>query len=718
HREFAIMDGVKPALKGPPPGFSPFVPRAARTEDAAAAARRLTREERLFSRDLSWLQFNERVLSEAADPTVPALERLRFCTIVSSNLDEFFMVRVAEVAAIARRYPRSRFADGLTAAQTLAQIRERVLQQKARQAVVLAGVIEALRADGIQILADFPDESRDAQIEERLPRLYIAMRRSSEPLPVLRSNRIHVFVRFPGEYAVLSIESREARLIELPATPGAAGYVLAERWLCARAARLFPGREVIEAFPFKIIRGADQRYRPDDDDTLEEQIVEAVERRKRAAKAVRLEVDAPGYSEGALFLATALGLDSAGLYRFDLPLDLRTIATLYHMKGKDHLRYPPIEPLVPPIFGKTRGLFETVRHMDVLLHHPYDSFDIVVRFLEAAADDPQVRSVYHTIYRTTRESPILSALQRAAKKGKKTTAYVEIKARFDELNNVRWAGELRKAGVKVVRPLGTHKVHSKLTRVVRREEDGDVAYLHLGTGNYHHVTARQYTDLGLLTCDTELGREVDEYFSALRRGRKPWGFRELMVAPGNLYEGMLRLIRRETEIQKAGGRGRIMAKMNSLVDPDIIEALYEASRAGVSVELMVRGICCLIPGLKGLSENIRVTSVIDRFLEHSRIYYFHQGGEEKLYLSSADWMPRNFFTRYEIAFPVKDPHLRKYIRDVVLSAGLADNVKAWSLKPDGSYVKVQPGPEPMRSQMLFESLARKGYQDTALEHRV
>lgn len=681
--------------------------------------RGLSAEERLFNRDLSWLNFNDRVLNEAADPTVPPLERLRFAAIVSSNLDEFFMVRVAEVAGIARRQPSYRFPDGLTATQVLAQVREHVLRQKARQAIVFTEILAALTHERIQIHVDF-DERRDldADIQERLPKMNLCLRRAADPIPSLWSERIHVFVRFPGEYAIVTIEEREGRVIELPTVAGIRRYALAERWLRARAPEIFPDREVIEAFPFKIIRAADLRYRPDEESTLEEQIQTAVERR-RHAKAIRLEVDAPAYSEGVLALATSLGIDSAGLYRFELPLDLRTLARVYGEKGAERLRYPPVQPQIPPPFRKPRTIFETIRHRDILLHHPYDSFDIVVKFVEAAAADPQVTRIYHTVYRTTRESPVLKALQEAAAKGKKVGVYLEIKARFDELNNVRWAEELRRAGVRVVRPLGHYKIHSKLTQVVRKEDDKEVSYLHLGTGNYHPVTANQYTDLGLLTCDPSLGREVESYFEAIERGRQPSGFQELIVAPQNLHGQILRMIQKETRIQKEGGRGHIVAKMNSLADPVLIDALYQASAAGVTVELLVRGICCLVPGVKGLSENIRVVSVVDRFLEHSRIYYFRSGGEDRVYLSSADWMPRNFFTRYEIAFPVKDASLKKYIREVILATGLADSVKSWTLRSDGSYERQTPaaGAKEVRSQFLFDALAKADYRDTPLANR-
>lgn len=676
----------------------------------------LRASERVFNRDLSWLAFNDRVLSEAADATVPPLERLRFCTIVSSNLDEFFMVRVAEIAKLGRRSLQTRFADGMTAREVLGQIREHALRQKSRQAAVFQEIVASLKADGIELLTEFLDEAGpDTEIQERLPKLKTVVRRHPEPPPPLLSERIHVFVRFPREYAVITIEDREGRLIALPAKDGVKRYALLERWLADRAEELFPGREVIETFPFKIIRDADLRWRPDDEN-LEGQILEGVQRRLHA-KVARLEVDSPSYSEGALFLATALRLDSSALYRFDLPLDLRTLARLEPTKPGQ--RYPPIEPQVPAPFRKPASAFEIVARKDILLHHPYDSFDIVVKFMEAAARDEGVKRIFHTLYRTSQDSPIMAALKLAAANGKKVTAYVEIKARFDELNNLRWAEELRAAGVRVVRHLGRYKVHSKVTAVVREENGVERVYSHLGTGNYHPVTARQYTDLGLLTADPAIGREVLAYFEALSKGRRPEGMLELLVAPVNLHDEMLRLIRDEIRLHKEAGKGHIVAKMNSLMDPEITEMLYEASTAGVRVDLLVRGICCLRPGIAGMSENIKVISVVDRFLEHSRIYYFRAGGARKLYLSSADWMPRNFYSRYEVAFPVKDPTLKRYIKDTILGKGLADNQKAWQLKPDGSYARVAAGAGAtlVRSQTFFEALARSDYRDTALAQR-
>ena len=673
-------------------------------------------ERKFFNRHLSWLRFNDRVLNEAADESVPPLERLRFATIVSSNLDEFFMVRVAEIT---RRSPSEPFPDGLTSTELLTQIREHVLRQKSQQAEVLKDILSTLSQKGVKFFTEFPeDKNIDRELKGRIPQAQFILRRSSEPLPPLLSERIHIFVRFPGEYAIISIEEREARLVELKPAEGMRRYVLLERWITARAQTFFPDRQVIEAFPFKIIRDADLRYHPDDEESLEEQIVEAVEKRLKA-KVIRLEVDAPTYTEGALFLATALRLDSSALYRFDLPLDLRTLAKIYPSEDLAPLRYPKIEPQTPRRWTEGEEIFGIISRRDILLHHPYDSFDVVVNFLERAAQDPAVTRIYHTMYRTSPTSPVMEALKEASRRGKKVMAYVEIKARFDELNNVRWAAELRKFGVKVVQPLGGFKVHCKLTQVFREENGGEVSYLHLGTGNYHPGTARQYTDLGLLTKDPELGHDISTYFALLTKRERATGLKEILVAPDNLHSKFKKLIQEETEFHTEGKKGHIIAKMNSLEDPDIIQALYEASNAGVKVELIVRGICCLRPGIKGMSENIRVVSVVDRFLEHSRIYYFRAGGVKKIYLASADWMPRNFYARHEIAFPIKDPILKKYLREVVLANSLADNVKGWVLKPDGNYARPSLAPEgkSIRSQTIFEALAKKRYRDTVLAER-
>lgn len=674
---------------------------------------------RFFNRDLSWLQFNERVLNEAADLEVPLLERLRYAGIVSSNLDEFFMVRVAEIARLAKIRRPFKFSKEDHPRRLLPQIRDYVLFQKNHQAAVFKEILDGLAKAGIFIYTQFTaDPELDEEIKKNLPDIKIIFRTATEPLPPIDSEKIHIYIRFPQSAAILSIENRQDRLLSLSSKEGQIRYALLERWLCSKAKEFFPDKEVIEAFPFKLIRDADLRYQPDNEDSIENQVMEAVERRSKA-RIVRLEVDAPSYSDGAMSLATSLGLDSVSLYRFNMPLDIRTLAKICNIKSHDHLRYSPIEPHIPDAFGKDDNIFNLIKKKDFLLHHPYDSFDVIVRFLNEAAKDPNVTKIFHTMYRTSVESPVMEALIEGAKRGKKVTAYIEIKARFDEMNNVRWAKELRKAGVKVVNPLGGHKVHSKVTQIIRQEGDREVSYLHLGTGNYHPGTAKQYTDVGLLTDDQTLGEDISLFFTSLEKRERPGGIKELLVAPLNMQERFLQLIREETAIQRQGGKGHIIAKMNSLVDKDTINELYAASQAGVRIELLVRGICCLKPGIQGLSENIRVVSVIDKFLEHSRIYYFRANGQKQIYLSSADWMPRNFYSRYETAFPVKDASLKKFIREVILANSLADNLKAWNLNPDGSYsrVLIQPTGKTVRSQFVFEALAKNRYKDTLLSHR-
>lgn len=675
----------------------------------------------LFNRNLSWLSFNERVLGEAADPSVPALERLRFAAIVSSNLNEFFMVRVAEAARQARRAPGSRYPDGLSAAQAIILIREEVLRQKSRQGAVLEDILNALRRAGIVIHSRFQSAAPelDAEIRRKLGKIGVLRRKASEPLPELKSDRLYVFVRFPGEYALIPLEKREQRLLRLDAPAGAAAFALTERWICAKVHELFPDDEVIEAFPFKVIREHGLRYTFDDDEYLEEYI-EQNEGLRGRARVIRLEVDATYYSEGAMFLASGLRLDSASLYRFDMPLDLRSLFAVYSLEGFARLKYQPVTPSVPPVFAAGGRVMEVMERKDVMLHHPYDSFDIVVNFLREAARDPEVTEIFHVVYRAGQVSPVMDALKAAAAAGKRVTVYVELKARFDEMNNLRWMRELRAARVRVIPPFSGYKVHSKVTQVVKGAGRARAFYTHLGTGNYHSGTAKQYTDLGLLTCDRAAGLEVNAYFSALSRRLRPPRPRLLMAAPVNLHSRFIRLIRSETELHRRQGGGLIKAKMNSLVDPDMIRALYAASGAGVKVELLVRGICCLKPGIKGLSENISVISIVDRFLEHSRIYYFRAGGEDKLFLSSADWMPRNFHRRFELAFPVLDPALKRYIRETILDKGLADNAKARRLMADGKYERVLPaGGEPrVRSQSFFVALAQRSYKGTPLEHRL
>lgn len=672
-----------------------------------------------FDRDLSWLKFNDRVLEEAANSELPVLERLRFAAIVSSNLNEFFMVRVAEDIKLALRYPNKRGSDGLTAMQRIVLIREAVLRQKGRQSVIINDIFNSLRRHSIIIYSEFKSLKNlhmDSEIRSKIFPLQIMTRRLSEPLPEITKDKVHVFVKFPQEYAIISLKNREQRLLRIDSSPDKYVFAMIDKWICDHLTEIFPGKDIIEAFPFMIICEHRLRYPLNDNYYLEEYLERQSEQIKKT-KIIRLEVDAPQYSEGAMFLASLLGLNSFSLYCFNMPLDIRSLFTIYSLKEFKKLKYPPISP-VP--LNKKGSVMNIMESHDILLHHPYDSFDIVINFIKEAAKDPTVTEIFHSVYRAGKYSPVIESLKEAAGNGKKVTCYVELKARFDEFNNLRWIQELRKANVNVIPPFNKYKVHSKVTQVVKQIGNRKFFYTHLGTGNYNVDTAQQYTDLGLLTCDKNLGMEVNRYFNMISGYKTFPHFRLLMVSPYNLYTSVIRLIHREISFHKRYGRGEIKAKMNSLVDTNIINALYEASTCGVKINLLVRGICCLKPGIKGISENIRVVSVVDRFLEHSRIYYFGSGGEGKLYLSSADWMPRNLYGRFEIAFPVLDPLLKKYIKEDILDKGLYDNVKSWYLLPDGRYIKIKPshGEPPIRSQEHFIAISQRFYKGTVLEDRL
>ncbi|MCX7944678.1 MAG: polyphosphate kinase 1 [Deltaproteobacteria bacterium] len=674
----------------------------------------------LFNRDLSWLSFNNRVLEEAADDTVPLLERLRFLTIVSSNLDEFFKVRFAELSKIFRKYPTKRLPDGYPVNRVIFQAREEVVRQKNRQAELFNVIMSKLKSEGIMIYyePDIISDDIDKQVMAKLPKLNIVIRKLNEPIPELKSEAIYIYVRFVEEYAIVEFDTTDNRLIKVEDEKYRLSLVLIERWIISHIRQFFPQRDIIEAFPFKIIREHNISYEFDEESL--DNFVEKGIKSKRIPRVVRLEVDSPVYPEGAIFIASALRIDSISIYRFSMPLNLKSFSIVLDYEGFDDLKYPKITPVIPTPFNKPGKILDLIQKHDVLLHHPYDSFDIVVNFIKEASTDPNVTDIFHVIYRAGEKSMLLEFLKQAANSGKNVYVYVEIKARFDEKTNLKWMKELKSAKVKVIPPLKDYKVHSKVTQIVMHRGQKTIYLTHLGTGNYHPTTTRLYTDLGLLTSNQDIGQEVHVYFNRLAQGKQLPYFKHLLVAPANLRTAILRLIRNEIINQIKYGNGLIIAKMNSLVDPDTINALYNASMSGVKIFLIVRGMCCLKPNIKGISENIRVSSIIDRFLEHSRIFYFHSNGEEKIYLSSADWMPRNFYKRYEIAFPIYDELLKRYVKDVILETALSDNVKARILQPDGSYVRIRPaqGEKLIRSQFQFVSLAESSYRGTILEKRI
>ena len=676
--------------------------------------------DRFFNRDISWLSFNDRVLAESENPSVPLLERLFFIGIVSSNLDEFFTVRVSELLRLLKISPKKNYPDALNPEALALHVRERVLRQKSRQAKSLNALLKDLANNGIQILTSFENEDFDKEIEKNLPEIEICFSKLGTPIPALYGSDIHIFVHFPDEYAVIRFKKIQDRLLELSSVDGVRRFALLERWIMFKAQKLFKNKQVFGTFAFRLLRNADIPIydAEENENDMERKVVKAVNKRF-SSRVVRLEIDSSKYPDSALLLATSLRLDSASIYRFDLPLSLRFLTSFKQLFTKTHkkLMYPPVNPLVPAILKKNTDIFSVIRNQDIVLHHPYDSFDIVIDFLDQASKDPAVTEIFHTLYRTNNiESPIIKILKKAAKNGKKVTVYVELKARFDEMNNVMHANDLRKAGVKVITPIGKYKVHSKLTMITRTENEKAVRYVHMGTGNYHAGTAKQYTDLGLLTAHEGITSDALKYCEMLYTRDVKQKFNYMLVSPVNLHNKIIYMIENEIKNKENGRKAHIIAKMNALSDIKVIETLYKASKAGVKIDLIVRGTCCLKPHVAGLSDNIKVTSIIDRFLEHSRIYYFHANGEKKIYLSSADWRPRNFIRRYEIAFPVLDCDIKQYILDTILYNSLKDNVKAAILQPNGSYRQVSTfkNAAPMRSQFAFEDIARKYYKDTHL----
>jgi len=667
--------------------------------------------ERFINRELSWLEFNQRVLDEARDPSVPLLERLKFLAITSANLDEFFMVRVGGLHLLNKQNSSRRDASGMTPAEQLAAIAERTHDMTAEQYVCYYEELEpALSQAGIRRVQ--PDELSERQAaaaqgvfdEELFAMLTPMAVTGPQDFPLLVHETLNLLVQVAPStddsteprFAVIPLGPAAPRFITLP-SDGRYSYILLEDVVAMSVERFFPGEHIIECIPFRINRNADLSARDDRAaDLLSE--MEEVLRARKESDCVRLEIVESVTKESLSFLQEALQLSEHSIYRLPGPLDFSAFMRLTNLPGFDELKYPDWPPQPSAMIEPGSDLFETVRDHDVLLHHPYESFDPVQHLIEAAADDPDVIAIKQTLYRTSRNSPIVAALTRAAEAKKSVTAIVELKARFDEARNMEWARHLERAGGQVIYGVMGFKTHAKVCIIVRREPQGIQRYVHFGTGNYNEITAKLYTDVSLLTCDDDLTADAVTFFNAVTGYSQPQPFQKLEAAPLGLRERIVELIRNETERKRHGQHAAITAKMNSLVDADVINALYDASAAGVPIRLNVRGICCLRPGVKGLSENITVKSVIDRFLEHSRIFRFHHGGDDLLYISSADWMPRNLKRRIELMVPVDDPTCRKRLIDI-LEAPFQDNVKARRLRGDGGY----DPPSPPKSKSGFRS---------------
>ncbi len=677
-----------------------------------------------FNRELSWVEFNGRVLAEALDDRTPLLERLKFLGIFSSNLDEFFMVRVAVIKRQLETGVLTLTPDGLTPQQQLAKIYTHLAPLVQKQHSFFEKTLrQTLKTADIHIL-DYPDltseqkqelkEYFEAQIFPVLTPLAVD---PAHPFPYISnlSLSLAVVVQDPEtdqeHFARVKVPGSLPRFIQLGE---AYHFVPLEQVIAHNLEALFIGMRIVEYYPFRITRDADLEIQEDEADDLLAVIEEELGKR-RFGSVVRLEITQRVPDSIRMRLQRALNLASEDIYLIDGLLNLGDLMSFLRL-DLPHLKDPswpsPTHPRlhIYSLSEDQPDIFTEIRAGDILLHHPYESFSTsVLRFLQEAAEDPQVLTIKQTLYRTSGDSPIVQALITAAENGKQVAVLVELKARFDELNNIRWARELEKAGVHVAYGLPGLKIHCKVALVVRQEEGILRRYVHIGTGNYNPKTARLYTDLGVLSSDETLGADVTDLFNLLTGYSRQGQFRQLLVAPTTLRSRMTDMIRREIEHQQAGRGSRIVAKTNSLVDPQIIAVLYEASQAGVEIDLIVRGMCCLQPGVPGLSETIRVVSLIGRLLEHSRIFYFRNGGEEEIYIGSADWMTRNLDRRVEVVAPVQDPELIKELQEI-LGIMLADNRQAWDLQPDGTYVQRRPqSGEPVRSthSLLMDRAAQR-----------
>jgi len=671
-----------------------------------------------INRELSTLAFLERVLEEASDPDLPLLERLRFLAVLSVSFDEFFMIRVAGLKQQLSGHVEETGPDAMTPAQEFQAVSTRChslieRQDRLFQEEVLVGLERA----GLRLFRgkDLPADSRPAIADffqrQVLPVLTPLALDPAHPFPHLRNKSLNLAIRFaarPGarvRYGVVPVPGLLPRLVQVPG-----GAVLLEDVIALHLAPLFPEVPIEGCCPFRVTRNWDLTIDEDEAEDLLVTIEREVRRRDRGS-AVRLQINAAADEPTARFLARSLKLGEADVYHQTRPLAISEVLTAlmarHELKHLQHETFTPTIPAALAVAGE--GLFDAIRAGDVLLHHPYESFEPVVSFVEAAADDPDVLAVKMTLYRAGQGSPIVRALQRAAENGKQVTALVELKARMDEEANILWARELEQAGVHVVYGLIGFKTHCKLALVVRAEAGSIRRYVHLGTGNYNTGTARGYTDLSLFTAQEDFAADATSLFNLLTGYSRPPKWRKFLVSPLGLKQSLLQLIDDET---RAGNEGRIMAKMNALADPDVINALYRASQAGVQIDLLVRGICCLRPGLSGVSERIRVTSVVDRFLEHARIWHFHARGAKKIFLASGDWMPRNFVRRVDLAFPVESPPVKERILTEILGTMAGDNVKARALLSDGTYERIRPGTHgtgttALRSQEHFIALARR-----------
>ena len=691
------------------------------------------------NRELSWLKFDGRVLNEARDKSIPLLERLKFVSITSSNLDEFFMVRVASLKDMVHANYKKKDIAGMTASEQLAAINEKTRELVGLQySTYNRSLIPLLNKNHIYIVDEFEklteEQSRfvDRYFEENVyPVLTPMAVDASRPFPLIRNKTLNIAAllsRKKGkekkegeevEFATVQVPSVLPRLVQIPSSePEEKTFILLEQIIEKNIDKLFLSYEIRCACPYRVMRNADLTIDEDEASDLLKEIQKQLKMRQWG-EVIRLEVE-EGIDETLLqFLKTELKVAEEDVFSIEGPIDLTFLMKMYGMEGCDELRYKPYTPQRVPQIEPGSDIFAAIRKGDILLHHPYQTFDPVVDFIRQAALDKNVLAIKQTLYRVSGNSPIIASLAMAAENGKQVSVLVELKARFDEENNIVWAKKLEQAGCHVIYGLVGLKTHSKIALVVRREEDGIRRYVHLGTGNYNDSTAKLYTDCGIFTCQEAIGEDATAVFNMLSGYSEPLSWNELALAPLWLRTKFMRLIERETKHAREGKPAKIIAKMNSLCDAGIIAALYEASAAGVKIQLIVRGICCLKVGIPGVSDNIEVRSIVGNFLEHSRIFYFYNDGEEEVYMGSADWMPRNLDRRVEILFPVLDENIRRQVMHI-LEVELEDNTKAHFLQADGTYEKMDKrGKVLVNSQEQFckEALEAVPKQDHVYRER-
>ncbi|MGV6816219.1 MAG: polyphosphate kinase 1 [Thiotrichales bacterium] len=666
----------------------------------------LNQPELYINRELSLLEFNQRVLELAQDESFPLLERLRFLCISSSNLDEFFEVRVSGLKQHITLGISAKGPDGLSAALQMQKISERAHELVAAQYTLLNKTLKPqLEAEGVHFLSrkewspELASWVTSYFKKELLPLLSPIGLDPAHPFPRVTNKSLNFIITLDGKDA-FGRESRMAivtapralpRMIQVPDSvkSGSLSFVFLSSVLHAEVEELFPGMQVTGCYQFRVTRNTNLFV--DEEDILDLRDALAGELPTRNfGDAVRLEVADNCTDEAREFLREQFQLDHQDTYQVHGPVNLNRLSQLYDLIPHKALKFPHFEPGLPEALKQhDRNLFDVIKEQEIVLHHPYQSFAPVIMMLRQAANDPDVLSIKQTLYRSGTHSELVELLGQAARNGKEVTAVVELKARFDEENNIEMAERLQEAGCQVVYGVVGHKTHAKMLLIVRRERGKLKRYVHLGTGNYHAGTAKAYTDTGLITADSAMGNDVHRVFQQLTGlGRVPRP-RKLLQAPFTLHKAMLKKIEREAEHAREGRPAHIKARMNSLVEPEIIAALYRASEAGVKIDLLIRGVCCLRPGVKGVSDHIRVRSVMGRFLEHSRVFYFENSGESELYCSSADWMPRNFFRRIETCFPIENPILKQRVIRETLDAYFADNQQAWQLKSDGSYHRIR-----------------------------